>query len=148
MRQLNKIQTIVFLAGAVLMVAGTGKDVLSPWAFSSIVYAVGAVAFASMQMLQTYDGRNTTVRRLRRIMTLGDVLFVLSAVLMLENTFKFLLPLFVGYIDNGYYHYVTYVHNNWVVLLLVAAIIEIYTTHRISYELNKDRSRADGGQED
>ena len=32
----------------------------------------------------------------------------------------------------------TYIHNNWVVLLLIAAIIEIYTTHRISNELKKD----------
>ena len=68
------------------------------------------------------------------------VLFILSGVLMLENAFKFMLPLFVKYVDNGYMAYVTYIHNNWVVLLLIAAIIEIYTTHRISYELKKENA--------
>lgn len=101
-------------------------------------FAAGAIAFASMQMMQTYDGNSMTVRRLRRIMDIGDVMFILSAVLMLENSFQFLLPLFLKYFENGYYHYVTYIHNNWVVLLLIAAIIEIYTTHRISNELKKD----------
>lgn len=138
MKQLNKLQTIVFLAGAVLMVVGAGVYVFSAWAAASVVFAAGAIAFASMQMMQTYDGNSMTVRRLRRIMDIGDVFFILSAVLMLENSFQFLLPLFLKYFENGYYHYVTYIHNNWVVLLLMAAIIEIYTTHRISSELKKE----------
>ena len=102
------------------------------------LFAAGSVAFAAMQLKQTYDGRNITVRRLRKIMSVGDALFILSAALMLENTYNTLLPLFVKYIPNGYYHYLTYIHNNWVVLLLVAAILEIYTTHRISSELKKE----------
>ena len=69
------------------------------------------------------------------------MLFVLSGVLMLEDKYLFIQPLFTEYFDNGYYAYVTYVHNNWVVLLLVAAIIEIYTTHRISHELGKEAKK-------
>ena len=78
-------------------------------------------------------------------MSVADALFIFSAALMLENTYHALLPLFLQYMDNGYYHYLTYVHNNWVVLLLVAAILEIYTTHRISGELKKE-GQAAGGQ--
>lgn len=138
MRQLNKLQTTIFLSGAVLMVIGTGIYVFSAWNISAIIFAIGAIAFASMQLLQTYDGNNMILRRLRRIMSIGDIMFILSAILMLENSFRFLLPLFVKYFNNGYYYYVNYIHNNWVVLLLIAAIIEIYTTHRISNELKKD----------
>ena len=131
MRQLNKLQTIIFLSGAVLMVIGAGTYVFSAWAASAVVFAIGAIAFASMQLMQTYEGNNISLRRLRRIMSIGDVMFILSS-------FRFLLPLFTNYFSNGYYYYVTYINNNWVVLLLIAAILEIYTTHRISNELKKD----------
>lgn len=133
------------LAGALLMVIGAGVYVFTAAAVAAWLFAAGAVAFASMQLRQTYDGRNTAIRRLRKIMSVADALFILSAALMLENTYHVLLPLFLQYIDNGYYAYLTYVHNNWVVLLLVAAILEIYTTHRISGELKKE-GQAAGGQ--
>ena len=104
------------LAGAFLMVIGAGLYVFAALTAAAWMFAVGAVAFASMQLQQTYNGRNTAVRRLRKIMSVGDALFILSAALL----------------------YVNYIHNNWVVLLLVAAILEIYTTHRISNELKKE----------
>ena len=141
MKQLSKLQTIIFLAGAVLMVVGAGMYVLGVQTASPVIFAVGAVAFAAMQLQQTYLGNNPTVRRLRRIMSVGDALFILAAVLMLENSFRFLLPLFVNNIKNDYYQYVKHINNNWVVVLLVAAIIEIYTTHRISHELGKEAKK-------
>lgn len=48
------------------------------------------------------------------------------------------MPVFMKLFPDGYNYYVTYVHNNWVLLLLVAAMLEIYTTHRISSELAKE----------
>lgn len=141
MRQLNKTQSMILLAGACLMVAGAGLYVFGVQDVASWLFAAGAAAFVSMQLRQTYDGRNITVRRLRRIMITGDMFFLLSAVLMIENSYHFLLPLFLKYLENGYYQYVTYVHNNWVVTLLVAAMIEIYATHRISNELDKEAKK-------
>lgn len=138
MKQLSKAQALTMLIGAFLMVVGAGLYVFGTQAVAAWLFAAGSVAFAAMQLKQTYDGRNITVRRLRKIMSVGDALFILSAALMLENTYNTLLTLFVKYIPNGYYHYLTYIHNNWVVLLLVAAILEIYTTHRISSELKKE----------
>ena len=138
MRQLNKWQNAVFVAGAVLMTAGAGLYVFVGGGVAAAVFAVGALAFASMQLMQTYDGGNLALRRLRRILSAADVMFIVSAVLMLEDTLQLLLPLFVKYFDNGYYAYLTYVRNNWVLLLLAAAIIEIYATHRISHELKKE----------
>lgn len=126
------------LVGAALMVIGVGTYVFSITATAPWIFTVGAVAFAVMQMQQVYDGNNFTVKRLRRIMVLGDFLFVLSAFFMIENAHRFLLPVFLKYTGNDYNVYLTYIHNNWVVLLLVAAIIEMYTTHRISSELTKE----------
>lgn len=132
---------MILLVGACLMVAGAGLNVFEVQAVAPWLFAAGAVAFVSMQLRQTYDGRNMTVRRLRRILITGDMFFLLSAVLMIENAYHFLLPLFLKYLENGYYQYVTYVHNNWVVTLLVAAMIEIYATHRISNELDKEAKK-------
>ena len=113
------------------MAAGAGMYVLgAPPEPSSVMFAAGAAAFASMQLRQTYDGRNTAIRRLRRIMDVGDVLFILSGVLMLENAFKFMLPLFVKYVDNGYMAYVTYIHNNWVVLFFCFKLHKFFFVHR------------------
>ena len=112
MRQLNRIEALAMLAGALLMVIGAGVYVFTAAAVAAWLFAAGAVAFASMQLRQTYDGRNMAVRRLRKIMSVADALFLLSAALMLENTYHALLPLFLQYMDNGYYHYLTYVHNN------------------------------------
>ena len=97
-----------------------------------------------MQLQQTYTGHNFTVRRLRRIMSVGDVFFILSAVLMIEDVFHFIRPLFLKYGLEGYNNYINYVQNNWVVILLAAAMIEVYTTHRISSELKKEQNG--GGQ--
>lgn len=40
----------------------------------------------------------------------------------------------------GHLNYMKYVNNNWVVTLLIAAIIEMYTMHRISAELRKENN--------
>ena len=129
MRQLNKIQTLIFLVGALLMVAGAAASVLA-WKLAPYVFAVGAIAFTSMQLLQRYEGTNFVVRRLRRMMILSDFLFLLSALLMfasMGNVFG------LSQID-----YITYIYNKWVLTLLVAALLQLYATHRIDRELAKE----------
>ena len=129
MRQLNKIQTFIFLAGAVLMVIGAGSSILM-WKGAPYVFAVGALAFASMQMLQRYDGPSVVIRRLRRIMLLSDFLFLLSALLMFASQGNFL--------GISYIIYIEYVYNKWVITLLIAAVLQLYSTHRIANELAKE----------
>ena len=129
MRQLNKWQNAIFLVGAVLMVVGAGVHLLG-WAGAPYLYAVGALGFSSMQMLQRYEGSNFVIRRLRRIMLLSDVLFLVSAVLMFAsqgNAFHL-----------SHITYLQYVYNKWVVTLLIAAVLQLYTTHRIDHELEKE----------
>ena len=126
---MNKIQTFIFLAGAVLMVIGAGSSILM-WKGAPYVFAVGALAFASMQMLQRYDGPSVVIRRLRRIMLLSDFLFLLSALLMFASQGNFL--------GISYIIYIEYVYNKWVITLLIAAVLQLYSTHRIANELAKE----------
>ena len=129
MRQLNKIQTLIFLVGALLMVVGAGASVLA-WKLAPYVFAVGAIAFTSMQLLQRYEGTNFVIRRLRRMMILSDFLFLLSALLMFANMGN---VFGLSQID-----YITYIYNKWVLTLLVAALLQLYATHRIDRELVKE----------
>ena len=70
------------LIGGLLMVIGAGASMfLQVWA--AYIFAPGALMFASMQMRQSYEGQNFTIRRLRRIMIISDVLFLIDALLML-----------------------------------------------------------------
>ena len=129
MRQLSKLEGILLLVGGLLMVVGAGANVLfCLWA--PYVYAPGSLLFVAMQLRQRYEGRNFTIRRLRRIQVVSDVLFLLAGLLMLANQSNF-LPL-------DQLSYIKYVHNNWVIVLLVAAILQLYTSHRIANELEKD----------
>ena len=129
MRQLNKIQTLIFLVGALLMVVGAGVSVLA-WKLAPYVFAVGAIAFTSMQLLQRYEGTNFVIRRLRRMLILSDFLFLISALLMFANMGN---VFGLSQID-----YITYIYNKWVLTLLVAALLQLYATHRIDRELTKE----------
>lgn len=129
MRQLSKTENAIFLLGAVLMVIGAGSSVLM-WKGAPYVFALGALGFASMQMLQCYEGKNVVIRRLRRMMLLSDILFLVSALLMFASQGNFLGLSHITYIE--------YVYNKWVITLLIAAILQLYSTHRIANELAKE----------
>ena len=128
MRQLSNIETAVLLIGGLLMVVGAGALLFlqswAPW-----IYAPGALMFAAMQLRQRYEGSEFTIRRLRRMIILSDILFLVAALLMFANQSNFL--------GLDYLSYIKYVHNNWVVVLLVAAILQLYASHRIASELEK-----------
>ena len=132
MKQLNSLQNAVYLIGALLMVVGACTSMLA-WKYAPYVFAVGALAFVSMQFLQRYEGTNVVIRRLRRMMLISDFLFLLSALLMIANTGNFL--------GLDYITYIEYVYNKWVITLLIAAILQLYSTHRISHELEKEAKK-------
>ncbi|MBQ2209578.1 MAG: hypothetical protein II404_06400 [Prevotella sp.] len=132
MKQLSNIETWVMLAGGLLMVVGSGASLLLQ-AWAPYVFAPGALMFAAMQMRQRYEGDNFTIRRLRRMMLLSDGLFLMAALLMFANQSNFF--------QLNYLSYIKYVHNNWIVVLLVAAILQLYTSHRIANELEKEAKK-------
>ncbi|SFG29224.1 hypothetical protein [Prevotella sp. KH2C16] len=141
MKQLNKTQGILFLIGGVLMVAGAGCFVFM-WQQKVVcwVFLLGVILFTLMQLMQTYEGSDLVVKRLKRIQAIADILFILSGFLMVDTAYQYLLPLFKSQDGSGYYAYLSYVYNKWVILLLIAALLELYTTHRINYELNKTKN--------
>ena len=126
MKQLNKIENIILLLGAVMMVVGSGANLfMQGWA--PYVFAMGVIAFVLMQLKQRYEGTDSVVRRLRRMVIMSDMLLLLSAVLMFAN-----MGNIFGF---DAITYIKYIHNNWVIVLLVAAMLQLYTSHRISKEL-------------
>ena len=129
MRQLNKIENTILLFGAVMMVIGSGANIFAqPWA--PYVFGMGTVGYVLMQLKQKYEGSNVAIKRLRRVVIISDVCLLLAAVMMFAN------------MDNLFrldaVTYIKYVHNNWVVVLLVAAMLQLYTSHRISKEILKN----------
>lgn len=132
MRPLNKLQSALFAIGAVLMLAGAAMGMfvkgVAPW-----VFAVGALLFVCMQVQQRYEGDNFTIQRLRRIMLMSDVLLILAAALMFADYGN---PFGVDQLT-----YVDYIHNNWVVVLLLAAVLQLYTVFRIDSELQKEAKK-------
>ncbi|MBQ5981742.1 MAG: hypothetical protein IJL54_06195 [Prevotella sp.] len=138
MKQLTQTQSIIFLLGGVLMVIGIGCFVFL-WQQKIVcwIFLLGAVMFSLIQMMQTYDGPSLVIHRLKRIQTLADILFILAGILMCDTAYHFLLPLFRYGNETGYYHYINYVYNKWVMILLIAALLEVYSTHRIASELKK-----------
>ena len=132
MKQLSKVQSLVFVIGALLMVVGAGTSLLE-WGSSPYIYSIGAIAFVSMQLQQRYEGPNFVIRRLRRIMIMSDICFLLAGVLMFAN---------MGNVFGlSQITYVEYVYNKWVIVLLIAAILQLYSTHRISHELEKEAKK-------
>ena len=132
MKQLSKFQTMVFAAGGLLMIVGAFMA-LFRLGIAPVVFIPGVVMFVSMQMLQRYEGHNVNIRRLRRFVLLSDVLLLLSALLMYAgngNPFGF-----------DQITYVQYVYQKWVVVLLIAAILQLYSFHRISTELEKEAKK-------
>ena len=129
MRELNKTESAILVIGAVMMVIGSGANLFSQ-SWAPYVFAMGTIGFVLMQLKQKYDGDNVVIKRLRRMVIISDVCLLLAAVMMFAN------------MDNLFrldaITYIKYVHNNWVVVLMVAAMLQLYTSHRISKELLKD----------
>ena len=88
--------------------------IITHWVGAPYLYLAGAVLFGVMQVTDRYTGDSFVVRRLRRQQILAAFLLVLTGVLML-----------------------TLRHNEWVVCLLIAAVIELYTSFRIPKEMEK-----------
>ena len=79
--------------------------------------------FASMQMMESYEGSNFVIRRLRRQQIIGALLLMLSGVAMFGNVYR------IEYVR----------HNEWLIVMLIAALLELYTAFRIPAELEKEK---------
>jgi hypothetical protein len=138
MKQLSKLQSIVFLLGGALMVVGVGSFVLLFYqSVSCWIFLAGAILFATVQLMQTFEGDNITIKRLKRIQDLSDILFIIAGIILVDTVYGFFRDFF-----SNYENYVTYLYNKWVVVLFLATLLELYTVHRIDYELSKKNIKA------
>jgi phosphatidylserine synthase len=102
------------MTGAGLLLVGAMLQI-TRWELAPVLYTIGAVLFAYVQVMSRYEGKNLIVRRLRRQQILAAVLLVFAGVLMFVTR-----------------------HNEWVLCLTIAAILELYTAFRIPSELEKE----------
>ena len=138
MKQLSKLQSIVFLLGGALMVVGVGSFVLLFYqSVSCWVFLAGAILFATVQLMQTFEGDNITIKRLKRIQDLSGILFIIAGIILVDTVYGFFRDFF-----SSYENYVTYLYNKWVIVLFLATLLELYTVHRIDYELSKKNIKA------
>ena len=133
MRPLSRIQTIVMFIGGILMAVGAGCCAfLWHQEIFSWVFLIGTIAFVSMQWQQRYDGDNMTIRRLRKIMIASGIFFLLAGLSLVDTHYHFLAKFM------SWHTYITYFYNKWVMLILAGAFLQLYSSHRISNELQKD----------
>ena len=133
MKKLNKIESILFILGGMLMVTGIGCYVfMLATSITCWLALTGSILFSTLHMMQAYEGSQLAIKRLKRILNIADLLFVMAGILIVDSTYNFLRPAF-----ENQESYITYVYNKWVLLLLIAAIFEVYATHRIDYLLKK-----------
>lgn len=108
--------TIVQVVGAVMLLVGAMLQI-TRWEVSPYIYTLGAVMFGYVQVMSRYEGKNLIIRRLRRQQILGAVLLVFAGVLMFVTR-----------------------HNEWILCLSAAAVIQLYTAFRIPAEMEKEKN--------
>ncbi len=106
---------ILYAVSAVTVLVGAILKIFIPRE-ASYIYMSGAVLFAVMQFLSRYRSNDTALNRLVLQQQLGGLLLVVAGVLMFTN-----------------------VHNEWMVVMFIAALIELYTAFRIPQELERGR---------
>lgn len=126
MKPLNKLQQTIYYLGGVLVIFGALLNPIES-TVAPYIYSIGALMFASMQMLARYEGDSIVIRRLRRQQLLGALLLVASGAMMF-----------------GHHYQMTYMrHNEWMIVMLIAAVFELYSAFRIPAEVEKEKRKND-----
>ena len=113
---MKKELSILFMCGMVFALIGAAVYI-THWEYAPYMFIIGSVTAAIAQVFsQPSIDDNVTLKRLYRQQTFGALFLVLTGVLML------------------------YSHGNeWIVCLLIAAILELYTAYRIPQEEKKQQ---------
>lgn len=112
---MSKYNSILSGIGAALLFVGLAIKITN-WVFAPYIYLVGAILFAYVQVMDSYNGNNIIIKRLRRQQILGASILVLTGVIML-----------------------LFRHNEWIASLAIASILELYTAFRIPQEMGKEK---------
>lgn len=124
MNQLNKFQNFLYGLGGILLLIGAAMPLLPGMLLPGAnVFTIGVLFFAPMQMLARYEGKDITVRRLRRQQLIGALLLLVTAGLLLMKA----------------YHVGPLRGDEWKLTLTIAAILEVYTAFRIPAALQEEQ---------
>ena len=140
MKQATKRNNIIMLTGGMVLSAGllmlAAFNSQQAWAAVaqktvSILFFIGAIAYTAAQRQMAYASTDFTLNRLFSLQFLSGFCFVIAGLDMTEQYWTILKPLVVKDIDS-YFIYIRVVYNNWVVLLLIGGLLQLYTSHRIA----------------
>jgi len=104
----TKLLNTVFAIGAMLVLISSVL-VMENVVWGKYVFAVGVALFVIARIRMIYTGKDFRLKRLNRLYFMSSLLLVIAACLQFRG------------------------NNSWIVLLLIVAITEFYTSARISY---------------
>lgn len=112
---MKKILPALYVVGAVMALIGAAVYITG-WPLAPYIYTVGATLFALAQLNTPYEGENKNIKRLRRQQMMGALFLVGAGAAML------------------------YLHGNeWIMVLTIGAVIELYTSFRIPQEEKREK---------
>lgn len=111
---MKKLVPFLYLVGLLLCVTGLVLYATA-WDASPYFVTIGATIIALAQINDPYKGENLIIRRLRRQQVFGSLFIIAAGAAMLYTR-----------------------GNEWIILILIATIIYLYTSFRISYEEKKE----------
>lgn len=110
---MNKLIPALYAVGGVMTLVGAAVYITG-WVFAPYIYTIGASMFALAQINSPYTGTNKNIKRLRRQQVFGALFLVVAGALMVFME-----------------------KNEWVVVLTIGSVIELYTAFRIPQEEKK-----------
>ena len=122
MKALSQFQNLIYNLGGILLLLGAVMPLIpqvSLWA--PYVFCAGTLMFSSMELLASYEGDDFVVRRLRRQQIIGALLLIASGILSL-----------MGHLQPAWVQ-----GDEWLFLLTMGAVLEVYTAFRIPAALAK-----------
>lgn len=112
---MKKIIPALYAIGGIMALIGAAVYITG-WTLAPYIYTVGATLFALAQLNTPYDGDNKNIKRLRRQQTMGSLFLVAAGAAMI-------------YLQN----------NEWIMILTIGAVIQLYTSFRIPQEEKKEK---------
>lgn len=125
MKELSRLQTIIYFVGGILMIAGAVLFLYDPLILAPTLFSIGALAYVSMQWMQKYEGEKFILKRLRKLQLLSGWIIIFSAILMVCNRWTYDIFTLLK-VD---------IYNMWIVFLFVGVLLQFYTILRMDKEI-------------
>lgn len=101
----EKFNSYIYMISAVAVLFSSALYIVQPF-YMRYIFAVGAAGMAVSRLALRYEGGNLRLRRLYRLQKFAPLMIVGASYFMFKDP----------------------IHNQWIPLLLIAALIELYTS--------------------